>query len=156
MTETGFAISSIRHSKGMSQLELAQKAMIPQSNLSDIESGKRDLTVTTLRNIARALNVSAAALVEDGPDEPSVILTRQRVERIADAVFADKKLSPQEQEIVRCLRVVCSEYAVRRISGRAVRQAWAELRAAVDPAGIKVLLQKVRDASMRVHEKKAD
>lgn len=49
--------------RGLNQEELAKKADIPRPNLSAIEGGKREITLTTLRSLAAALDVSPGNLV---------------------------------------------------------------------------------------------
>ena len=58
MLEIGSQIYLRRLEKGMTQAELARRAGIPQPNLSNIEKGKRDLTISTLARIAHALGVN--------------------------------------------------------------------------------------------------
>lgn len=48
----------------ITQAELAKKANVPQSAISEIEAGKRIPRVDTLEKLAAALGVSMAELVE--------------------------------------------------------------------------------------------
>ena len=58
-------ISYFRNVKGLSQNELANLAKIPQSTLSDIESGKRkNPGVNTIIAIAKVLNVKINDLLK--------------------------------------------------------------------------------------------
>ncbi|TEB04784.1 HTH-type transcriptional regulator Xre [Pelotomaculum schinkii] len=50
-----------------SQTELARKAGIPQSAISEIEAGKRIPRTDTLQKLATALGVSVAELLDDEP-----------------------------------------------------------------------------------------
>ncbi len=52
----GTAIKELRKSKGLSQVELAEKANLSQTALSQIEKGKRP-GIQTLKNISTALEV---------------------------------------------------------------------------------------------------
>jgi transcriptional regulator with XRE-family HTH domain len=52
-----------REYRGMSARELAGKAGITQAYLSQIETGKRDGTVSTIKKIAEALKVTIDDLV---------------------------------------------------------------------------------------------
>lgn len=49
----------------MSQTELARKAGIPQSAISEIEAGKRIPRTDTLQKLATALGVSVADLLDE-------------------------------------------------------------------------------------------
>lgn len=56
-----------RVSRGLSQEELAKKAGIPRPNLSAIENGKKEPSLSTLRLLAACLNVTAGALINGVP-----------------------------------------------------------------------------------------
>lgn len=57
------AIRVWREHRGLSASSLAEKAGIAQAFLSQIETGKRDGTVTTLKKIADALSVTVDDLI---------------------------------------------------------------------------------------------
>ena len=57
------AIRVWREHRGLSANSLAEKAGIAQAFLSQIETGKRDGTVTTLKKIADALSVTVDDLI---------------------------------------------------------------------------------------------
>lgn len=62
----GQRIHTLRIQRGLSLRKLAQMATIPQGNLSEIESGKRqgnNLTLTSGKRLAIALGVSIDYLV---------------------------------------------------------------------------------------------
>lgn len=153
MWESGQIISKIRQEKGLTQSELAMRAAVPQSNLSNIEMGKRDLTVSTLKRIARALDVPAARLLDEPRHEPaasSESFTRARVERIASAVVTDaKSRSSLEAEIVSLLRYLSPETGKGRFSSRTALLSWSRLKTLISPIEIKTILEKIRDAAQR-------
>ena len=59
-------IKSVRHSKGWSQEQLAERASIQRSYVADLERGYRNPSVRTLVKVANALGVSVPALFEEG------------------------------------------------------------------------------------------
>lgn len=63
--ELGLTIASLRKLQGMSQEQLAEKAMISRSHLSSIEAPNivRPFSLEVLYNIADALNVNPADLL---------------------------------------------------------------------------------------------
>ncbi len=61
----GKNIRKLRESKGYSQEELAQKAGLKRSYMGYIERGDKNVTLTTLRRIAIALNVHPSILLID-------------------------------------------------------------------------------------------
>lgn len=58
----GDAIKMCRARRGLTQAQVAQSARISVSYLSLLEKNKRDATVTTLKEIAIALNVPVGIL----------------------------------------------------------------------------------------------
>lgn len=57
--EVGNRIFAARKSKGLSREKLAEMSEISVQFLSDIEKGRKSMTITTLRNICNSLNLSA-------------------------------------------------------------------------------------------------
>ena len=53
---TGKQISDIRREQGLSQKEMAKKIGISQQLISRVEKGRENVSVSTLANMARALN----------------------------------------------------------------------------------------------------
>ncbi|WP_425058544.1 hypothetical protein SCACP_32020 [Sporomusa carbonis] len=60
MTDVGKRIIELRQRKEWSQYKLYKEAGIGQTTLSEIESGKKAPTVTTLAKICQALEISLA------------------------------------------------------------------------------------------------
>lgn len=93
----------------MSQEALAAKAGLPRPNLSDIERGKREVSLRTLRALAFALGIKPGVLADGlGPDqgEPQG-LSREKLERIAGAVAGNKRLQdPREQDLVEKMSLI--------------------------------------------------
>ena len=58
----GDNIKKIRKERKISQIELAKKMKISQSYLSDIENGRKNLSINTIERIAEKLGVSIAYL----------------------------------------------------------------------------------------------
>ena len=66
MVALGEAIRRIRVSKGISQEKLALLAEVDRSYLGRVERGDNNVTVLTLRKLAKALGVSLAKLIREG------------------------------------------------------------------------------------------
>jgi transcriptional regulator with XRE-family HTH domain len=77
---TGRAVKQRRDAAGFSLRMLAARSGISSSMISDIERGTKSPTVTTLVRIARALGISAAALVGEGTGPASRIAILRRGE----------------------------------------------------------------------------
>lgn len=73
--EVGQRIRAWRLRRELSQADVARQAGITQASLSNYENGKRDLPLTTLLHLTRALNVSLGDLLET----PDVIVVRDSV-----------------------------------------------------------------------------
>lgn len=74
-SDVGQRIREWRLRRELSQAEVARLAGITQASLSNYENGKRDLPLSTLLGVARALNVSLGDLL----DLPDVIIVRDSV-----------------------------------------------------------------------------
>jgi transcriptional regulator with XRE-family HTH domain len=61
----GAAVAERRSAHRMSQQELADKAGVNRSYLSDVERGLRNITLFTLDSIARSLGTSCSALLAE-------------------------------------------------------------------------------------------
>ena len=66
MTPLRIRLREAREAKGLTQVELAAKARIPQQTISRIELGSKLMNLNILHKIAKALGVKAADLLEDG------------------------------------------------------------------------------------------
>ena len=65
----GLRIRRRREQLGLSQMDLAKLAEIPQSRISELESGARtQMSLQNLRSMARALGVSADYLLDTWED----------------------------------------------------------------------------------------
>ena len=80
--EVGRRLREARRRRGLSQSEVSQSAGITQASLSNYETGKRELPLSTILNLAAALDVSLGDLMET----PEIIVLRDS--RIANAVRA--------------------------------------------------------------------
>lgn len=80
--EVGRRIRDARRRRGLSQSEVSQAAGITQASLSNYETGKRELPLSTVLNLASALDVPLGDLVEIS----DVMVLRDS--RLADAVRA--------------------------------------------------------------------
>lgn len=127
--------------RSLSQERLAALAKIPRPNLSDIEKGKRDVTLSTIRSLAQALEVSPGTLVNGEPPTPEQWkenLTRESMERIASAVArgtypkdsAERHISILVKEVLHCsLQYVQTRKKHLPLPGRKSNRAWLLLRA---------------------------
>ena len=58
----GKQIQKLRESKGISQQDLAAKCNFEKSNMSRLEAGKVNSTLSTLEKVANALDITLAEL----------------------------------------------------------------------------------------------
>ncbi|WML92521.1 helix-turn-helix transcriptional regulator (plasmid) [Thiothrix lacustris] len=75
------AIKLCRTARGMSQMDLAEKANISTSYVSLIEGGKRDISISMVENIATALDTTAEIILFMAADKEKLVNI--------DAKFAD-------------------------------------------------------------------
>ncbi len=65
----GYAVKRRREERGWTQEELAERAGIHRTYLSDIERGGRNPSLINIGRLAKALKVSLPALFEGVPNE---------------------------------------------------------------------------------------
>lgn len=70
-TRVGANVVELRSQRGMSQVALAEAAGMQPPNLSRLESGRHVPTLDVLLRVAKALNVSLAALIDPPPPAPA-------------------------------------------------------------------------------------
>lgn len=123
----------LRARAGLTQREVARRAMVTRPNLSAIESGRRDLTVGTLLRLGRALGADPADLLRPHPPEgrePG----RFRADAIARAVISGSRgLPPGDRSLADALAASCrpaleaaGASGARRASPRALTRARLE------------------------------
>jgi len=61
--ELGQALARAREKRGMTQRELAERANVSKTYLSQIENGKKEPLISTLRAIAAAIDVPLPVLL---------------------------------------------------------------------------------------------
>jgi len=137
----------------MTQMELVRKTGIPQPNVSKIERGKQDLTVSTLLKICSALEAHPSELFacEAKPlRKREVLFSRSLVERIARAVVHGKNgLSPRWRRIARWIREVLPQSAKTRPKQKNLHQAWMALKHELRNEEIKILFERIEDEKGR-------
>ncbi|MCD7774475.1 MAG: helix-turn-helix domain-containing protein [Clostridiales bacterium] len=73
--ECGKRIRAVREFQHLSREKLAEKANISTQFLSDIETGKKGMTVVTLKKLCNALSVSSDSIIfgVDNDTEPELV-----------------------------------------------------------------------------------
>lgn len=155
MLNPGLKIAERRSLKGWTQAELAAQAGMAQANLSNIEKGKRDLTVSTLLRVAEALEVKPSELIEEAAPE-TFSLTRIQVETLAKTVVHPRtKTSAEIRELAGLFREILSP-ASPRASSKNIQQAWTKLRQRFSSQEIHGICQRVEDARQRTRAQKTN
>lgn len=163
----GETIRLWRLHRRLTQEQLAQAARLPRPNLSAIEQGEREVSLPTLRALAAALDVRPGLLVDGVPpvsaqgEPPS--LSRQTLERIADAVAFDRPVTqPSEQVTVEALRTLLDhrtraahrQWSRPRTGRRRALEAWLQLKSLYGRSAIQTLADRVLERQ-RAHESKS-
>lgn len=68
--EFGERVRRYRAERGLSQAELARRVPIHDTYLSDVENGRRNVALTNIVRIAKALGVDAGKLIEGIAPDP--------------------------------------------------------------------------------------
>jgi transcriptional regulator with XRE-family HTH domain len=153
MLQVGSEIYRRRRQRGITQQTLAQRAQIAQPNLSEIEQGKRDMTIATLERIATALSVTPAELLT--PNTPpharqTLRLTRNVIERISRAIVHNRKALPaSERRVAGLIRTLLPSRTQRKKGASSIREAWLSLRAILNDDEIQSILDRVHDEASR-------
>ncbi|MDE2141263.1 MAG: helix-turn-helix transcriptional regulator [Elusimicrobia bacterium] len=77
--EPGFYVRAIRYAIGMTQATLASRAGLHQSHVAEIEAGRRDVHVGTLRRVFEAMGCGLI-IAPRAEIKPSEILGRRLAE----------------------------------------------------------------------------
>jgi transcriptional regulator with XRE-family HTH domain len=156
MLEIGQNIYHARLQRSVSQEQLSMATGILQPNLSRIEKGKQDITVSTLVRIALSLNMKPSQLLGESPalpeeGKPYIHLTRPVIEKIAAAVTGSPaRLDLKERELVKWLQAVVRLPGKRPLSVKRTYQAWSRLKSSLNNVELRILLERVRDATQRM------
>ena len=147
-----------RRRRGMTQEAVARAARLSRPNLSGIERGKREVSLTTLRALGAALGVRPGVLVDGIPPggAEGTPLSRERIERIADAVAFGRRLAdPGERATTGALRVLL-RHRTRTVrgtagppaAGRSALRAWMQLTSRYETSAIQALADRVLERQM--------
>lgn len=152
MPETGYAVTYCRLEKGWTQAQLARKCGIPQPNLSNIEKGKKDLTLSTLKRISYALGIPPGHLLE-GPYEGGgrkPKLTRRFVEEVARAVVHPRpKVSEEAEELANLFKDILPSQGRGKTGTKQMHLSWMKLRSRLNSQEIRTIYERIRDVQMR-------
>lgn len=97
----GKRVAATREKLNMTQAQLAEKANLSTSFISDIETGLKSLRAENLRNLAQALEVSADYLLTGEYNEKDVSQTSEIIRQFkTEELFC-------AQEILRKLLEIC-------------------------------------------------
>ncbi|MGE7614753.1 helix-turn-helix domain-containing protein [Paenibacillus sp. NPDC101420] len=91
----GEKIKAVRKQRKLTQNDLAIKANISRSYLADVEGGRYNPSLDTLKSIATALNTELSTLLENGSTVPEFELTHEKKNEMRN-VLHDSLLKAQE------------------------------------------------------------
>ncbi|HXV27397.1 MAG TPA: helix-turn-helix transcriptional regulator [bacterium] len=155
MIPVGRAIQAWRCSRGLSQEALARRAGIPRPNLSVLEQGGRDLTLSTLYRMARALGIRPGILADGvlpGAQTSWKPWTREELDRIARYVAGREVLMPdaRSRKAAQTLREILKQkmaggsYRLPRRGARAEKMAYRMARKYFSAGELNNLLSRIR------------
>ena len=96
MLQFGGQVQKWRWAKSLTQATLAARAGLSRPNLVDIETGKRECTLKTLRQLANALEISPGKLLDQLP-APTLTLNRYEIDELSRALLG--KAHPQTEKL---------------------------------------------------------
>jgi len=103
----GFHIMAWRRRLGLTQSGLAERANLSRPYLSRLEKGKADPALSSLRQLAVALEVTLGQLIEELPPENT--LSREKLDQLARGALRPGTQEAQAQPGARILALVNRE-----------------------------------------------
>jgi XRE family transcriptional regulator, aerobic/anaerobic benzoate catabolism transcriptional regulator len=88
LAQLGTRTRRLRARRGLTRKELAQEAQVSERHLANLEMGVGNPSVQILRQVARALNCSAAELIDLDPQSPDTLLIRDLLRGRSDEELA--------------------------------------------------------------------
>lgn len=79
--EVGGLIFKARKAAGLTQVELAERLEVRRSSVANIETGRQNLTLVRLFEIAEAIGVSVPSLIPTGGVDHRLVAQRERQQR---------------------------------------------------------------------------
>ncbi len=88
----GTRVRQARRARKYSQIELAEKAQISVSHISDIENGKTNISLDIFIKLVDALQISSDWLLQIDNSEVSTDLDRKISDLLIDCTVSEKRL----------------------------------------------------------------
>ncbi len=148
MIPIGSQIYLRRLEQNLTQAELAKKVGIPQPNLSNIEKGKHDITVSTLRKIAVAFNIHPAEFFKDTGEGLQSHLSRRKIEQIAKKVAEEPNPSHRQKDSLVSLYQKVLPYK-GRVRVKELQKSWLKLRSKCNSQEINAVQERVAEYKRR-------
>jgi XRE family aerobic/anaerobic benzoate catabolism transcriptional regulator len=90
LQRVGERVRNARNRRGMARKDLARESGVSERYLAQLEAGQGNVSILLMRQIAGALAVPLATLVQDGPDRPvEHRLIEQWLDALAPAALAE-------------------------------------------------------------------
>jgi transcriptional regulator with XRE-family HTH domain len=134
MATVGDRIREIRQKRGMTQDQLASKAILSKGFLSDVENNKTDIGSSSLLKIADALGASIDYLLrgevsEEGPSLKPVQIPPELSEAARESGWS----YAETLEVLKAHDSVIA-YRTKRLPRQLTREDWKSLHAAIKTA----------------------
>lgn len=89
--QIGMRIREARQQRKMSQADLAERAHIHLSHISDVELGKKEMRIPTFVRIAEALQVSSDQLIRPDIPEVNAIQSNELAQILSDCTPSERE-----------------------------------------------------------------
>lgn len=89
------SLVAARKSKGLSQSEMARRLDVPQSYISRLESGKLDMRLSSLIDIARYLNLEIMLVAEPMATTVQALIGQQTMNRPTKPLYTLEDLDEE-------------------------------------------------------------
>ena len=94
-------LRSWREFRNLTQEEMSLRSGISRPNLANLESGKKDCVLSTLRRMATILTISPGTLLDTPPPSTASALNRHEIDLIARNLLGKRQALPPSLKIIR-------------------------------------------------------
>ncbi len=120
----GSHLVSWRQKRRLSQQSVADKAGLLRPYLSKLERNQADPSLSTMRRLASALEITVGQLVDTKPMVPA--LDRFALEELAKSLHVRDRRSKLGERALRHLRIQLGEKQWQAVMGRLQKLQWAQ------------------------------
>ncbi len=154
-------VRTLRKSKNLSQLELAQKVGITQSAMSKLENGERILSSDMIQQFAEVFNVPVAVIIGEEALPQDILCLRQFSSDLTEVVEGLYRNDEYLQEINSVISKMCGLIFIQNEMIEAQHKAMVEQQKEIESISRELashgeLLIDIRESNLRIQREYSD